>query len=47
MRTLTFFINRVAGKDLSTSRRATLQKAKDLLSGRVKATRKHSTRKAS
>lgn len=35
MRMLTFFINR-AGKNLSTSRRAELEKAKKLLSARIK-----------
>ncbi len=38
MRMLTFFINR-AGKNLSATRRAKLQKAKELLSERVKAAR--------
>lgn len=37
MRMLTFFINR-AGKNLSATRKAKLQKAKELLSERVKAT---------
>jgi Protein of unknown function (DUF3175) len=41
MRMLTFFINR-AGKNLSATRRAKLQRAKELLSERVKAS---STRK--
>ncbi len=36
MRMLTFFINR-AGKNLSASRKAKLQKAKELLSQRMKA----------
>ena len=36
MRMLTFFINR-AGKNLSASRKAALQKAKKLLSERIKA----------
>lgn len=39
MRMLTFFINR-AGKNLSATRKAKLQKAKELLSERVKAARK-------
>ncbi len=38
MRMLTFFINR-AGKNLSATRKAKLQKAKELLSERVKAAR--------
>jgi hypothetical protein len=38
MRMLTFFINR-AGKNLSASRKAKLQKAKELLSERVRAWR--------
>ena len=38
MRMLTYFINR-AGKGLSKSRRAELEKAKKLLSARVKAAR--------
>jgi hypothetical protein len=38
MRMLTFFINR-AGKNLSAAERAKLQKAKELLSQRVKAAR--------
>jgi hypothetical protein len=38
MRMLTFFINR-AGKKLSASRKAKLQKAKELLSERVRAWR--------
>lgn len=38
MRMLTFFINR-AGKNLSATRKAKLQKAKELLSKRVKAAR--------
>jgi len=48
MRMLTFFINR-AGKNLSTSRKSKLQKAKELLSERVRAarqTRPRSRRKA-
>ena len=50
MRMLTFFINR-AGKNLSASRQAALQKAKDLLSARVKAargreSRRHASKKA-
>jgi len=42
MRMLSFFINR-AGKNLSASRKAKLQKAKELLSERVKAARKRRT----
>jgi len=38
MRMLTFFMNR-AGKNLSASRKAALQKAKELLSEHVKAAR--------
>ena len=38
MRMLTFFINR-AGKNLSQTRKAKLQKAKELLSERVKSAR--------
>jgi len=38
MRMLSFFINR-AGKNLSASRKAALQKAKELLSDRIKAAR--------
>ncbi len=38
MRMLNFFINR-AGKNLSATRKAKLQKAKELLSERVKAAR--------
>ncbi len=48
MRMLTFFINR-AGKNLSVSRKAKLQKAKDLLSERVRKareTRERSKKKA-
>jgi len=45
MRMLTFFINR-AGKNLSASRKAALQKAKDLLSARVKAARKNKKKAA-
>ena len=45
MRMLTFFINR-AGKNLSASRRAALQKAKQLLSERVRATRERQKKKA-
>ncbi|MGH9605714.1 MAG: DUF3175 domain-containing protein [Terracidiphilus sp.] len=45
MRMLTFFINR-AGKNLSSSRKAELQKAKELLSARVRAAcRKRGTSK--
>lgn len=40
MRMLTFFINR-AGKNLTSSRKAKLQRAKELLSARVKAAREH------
>lgn len=39
MRMLTFFINR-AGKNLSATRQAKLQKAKELLSERVQSARK-------
>lgn len=45
MRMLTFFINR-AGKNLSASRKAELQKAKELLSKRVKAAHRHGIRAA-
>ena len=40
MRMLTFFINR-AGKNLSASRKAALQRAKELLSERIKAAHAH------
>lgn len=43
MRMLTFFINR-AGKNLSATRRTKLEKAKELLSARIK--RAHSTKRA-
>ncbi len=43
MRMLTFFINR-AGKNLSTTRKAKLQKAKELLSERVQAERVEAAR---
>lgn len=42
---LNFFINR-AGKNLSAARRAKLEKAKELLSERVKAARKRNRREA-
>jgi len=45
MRMLTFFINR-AGKNLSPSRRKALQRAKALLSERVKASRQRSKKAA-
>lgn len=45
MRMLNFFINR-AGKNLSAGRRAKLQKAKELLSERVKAARQHDKKNA-
>jgi tRNA(adenine34) deaminase len=45
MRMLSFFINR-AGKNLSASRKAELQKAKVLLSERVKKARERNKRKA-
>ncbi|MGI9102664.1 MAG: DUF3175 domain-containing protein [Terriglobales bacterium] len=45
MRMLTFFINR-AGKNLSASRRAELQKAKKLLSERVRREREKQQKKA-
>ena len=45
MRMLSFFINR-AGKNLSALRKAELQKAKLLLSERVKKARERSNRKA-
>jgi tRNA(adenine34) deaminase len=45
MRMLTYFINR-AGKGLSKSRRAELDKAKELLSERVKAAREKRKAKA-
>jgi tRNA(adenine34) deaminase len=41
---LTFFINR-AGKNLSAARKAKLQKAKELLSERVKAARTREKKK--
>jgi hypothetical protein len=44
MRMLTFFINR-AGKNLSATRKAKLQKAKELLSERVKAARTREKKK--
>jgi uncharacterized protein DUF3175 len=44
MRMLTYFINR-AGRGLSAERRAELQKAKVLLSGRVKRAKKAEERK--
>ena len=45
MRMLTFFINR-AGKNLSATRKAKLEKAKVLLSERVKAARAKEKKKA-
>ncbi len=45
MRMLTFFINR-AGKGLSATRKAKLQKAKELLSERAKAERTRNKKKA-
>lgn len=45
MRMLTFFINR-AGKNLSATRKAKLQKAKGLLSERVRAARAKEKKKA-
>jgi len=42
---LTFFINR-AGKNLSPVRKAKLQKAKELLSERVKSARNRAVKKA-
>jgi tRNA(adenine34) deaminase len=42
---LSFFINR-AGKTLSASRRAKLEKAKELLSERIKAAHKTATKRA-
>jgi hypothetical protein len=42
---LNFFINR-AGKTLSPSRRSKLEKAKTLLSARIKAAREHKREKA-
>ncbi|HEX4283712.1 MAG TPA: DUF3175 domain-containing protein [Terracidiphilus sp.] len=45
MRMLNFFINR-AGKTLSASRRSKLEKAKTLLSARIKAAREHKREKA-
>ena len=44
MRMLTFFINR-AGKNLSASRKARLQKAKELLSERVRVARDRGERR--
>jgi tRNA(adenine34) deaminase len=44
MRMLTFFINR-AGKSLSASRKAKLQRAKELLSERVRIAREKQSRK--
>ncbi len=45
MRMLTFFMNR-AGKNLSASRKAALQKAKELLSERVTAARQRKKKTA-
>ncbi len=45
MRMLTYFINR-AGRKLSASRRAELERAKALLSKRVQQERKHAAREA-
>ncbi|HEY1805834.1 MAG TPA: DUF3175 domain-containing protein [Terracidiphilus sp.] len=45
MRMLNFFINR-AGKNLSASRKAKLEKAKELLSERVKSARPRDKKKA-
>jgi len=45
MRMLSFFINR-AGKTLSASRRAKLERAKKLLSERIKAAHKTATKRA-
>lgn len=45
MRMLTFFINR-AGRNLSASRKADLQRAKELLSERVKAEHQHNRKKS-
>jgi len=45
MRMLTFFINR-AGKNLSPSRKKALQRAKELLSDRVKKTRRQKKKAA-
>lgn len=45
MRMLTFFINR-AGKNLSATRKKNLQKAKELLSERVKGAREHKKKAA-
>jgi tRNA(adenine34) deaminase len=45
MRMLTFYINR-AGKNLSASRKAKLQKAKELLSQRVRKVREAKRKKA-
>jgi len=44
MRMLTFFINR-AGKTLSAGRKASLQKAKELLAAKVSAERERDNRK--
>ena len=46
MRMLTFFINR-AGHNLSAKRQAVLNRAKSLLSARVRRTREARTRKSS
>ena len=45
MRMLTFFINR-AGKNLSEERRGELEKAKALLSERIRAAHPHQTKRA-
>jgi tRNA(adenine34) deaminase len=45
MRMLTFYINR-AGKDLSSERKAELERAKELLSKRVRAAREKANRSA-
>ena len=45
MRMLTFYINR-AGKNLSASRKAELEKAKELLSKRVKSAREREKKRA-
>jgi Protein of unknown function (DUF3175) len=45
MRMLTFYINR-AGKNLNASRKAELQKAKELLSKRVKSARERGKKRA-
>jgi hypothetical protein len=44
MRMLTYFINR-AGRELSPTRRATLERAKVLLSERIRQAKESSTRK--